>query len=248
VICDQAEWLHGYLDGELDAVRAAEFEAHVETCPPCARALARERSLQRALREADLYALAPSSLEARVRTAIRRPARAEAPRQALWRNLAVAASLVVALIAIWQTVPAWREAAATRALAAEVLDAHLRSLQLTRLTDVASSDRHTVKPWFVGKLDFSPEVVDLASDGFPLTGGRLDVVGGQSVAALVYLRGNHVINLFVWPSDKPDVALRSSTQHGYTLIRWTRAGVCYWAVSDVAAAELEEFARRRATS
>jgi anti-sigma factor RsiW len=248
MICDRAEWLHGYLDGELDAVRAAEFEAHIEVCSPCARALATERNLQRALREGDLYAPAPASLHARVRSAIRQSPQTEVPRRAFGRQLAFAASLVVALVGLWQTVPAWREDVAARALATEVLDAHLRSLQLTRLTDVASSDRHTVKPWFVGKLDFSPEVVDLASNGFPLSGARLDVVGGQSVAALVYLRRKHVINLFVWPSEKPDVALRSSTQRGYTLIRWTRAGMCYWAVSDVAATELEEFARLRSTS
>jgi anti-sigma factor (TIGR02949 family) len=248
VICDQAEWLHGYLDDELDAVRATEFEAHLEACSPCARALATERSLRRALREGDLYALAPPSLQARVRRTIRRRPRADMPRRALWRHLAVAASLVIVLVGLWQAVPAWREDVAARALAAEVLDAHLRSLQLTRLTDVASSDSHTVKPWFVGKLDFSPEIVDLASDGFPLAGGRLDVVGGQSVAALVYLRRKHVINLFVWPSDKPDVALRSGTQRGYTLVRWTRVGMCHWAVSDLAASELEEFARLRSSS
>ncbi len=121
---------------------------------------------------------------------------------------------------------------------------HLRSLQLTHLTDVASTDQHAVKPWFVGKLDFAPAVVDLASDGFPLVGGRLDVVGGQSVAALVYARRKHVINVFVWPSETSDAALRSGAERGYAWIRWTRRGMRFWAVSDVATVDLEEFARR----
>jgi anti-sigma factor RsiW len=155
----------------------------------------------------------------------------------------VAASLMLVSFGLWRTVPGWREDVAEREVARQVLDAHLRSLQLTHLTDVASTDQHTVKPWFVGKLDFAPAVVDLASDGFPLVGGRLDVVGGQSVAALVYARRRHVVNVFVWPSDERDAALRSGVERGYTWIRWTRGGMRFWAVSDVAAPDLEELAR-----
>jgi len=150
---------------------------------------------------------------------------------------------MLVFLGLWRTVPAWREDVAEREVVGQVLDAHLRSLQLTHLIDVASTDQHTVKPWFVGKLDFAPAVVDLASDGFPLVGGRLDVVGGQSVAALVYARRKHVINVFVWPSEKSNAALRSGAERGYTWIRWTRGGLRFWAVSDVAAADLEEFAR-----
>lgn len=242
--CGQRQWLHGYFDGELDAARAAEFETHLQGCATCAQALAAQQGLRGALAAADLYARAPASLRARVRAELRRSRAAGAPRPLRWRSLAAAASVVLVLFGLWRTVPAWREDVAERELANQVLDAHLRSLQLTHLTDVASSDQHVVKPWFVGKLDFAPTVVDLASDGFPLVGGRLDVVGGRSVAALVYARRKHVINVFVWPSENSDAALRSGAQRGYAWIRWTRGGMGYWAVSDVAAADLEEFARR----
>jgi anti-sigma factor RsiW len=156
--------------------------------------------------------------------------------------LAAAASLVLVLVGAWQTV-AWRGDVAEKGFARQVLDAHLRSLQLTHLTDVASTDQHTVKPWFVGKLDFAPPVADFSAEGFPLVGGRLDVVGGRSVAALVYNRRKHVINLFVWPSEEADAAPRSGVQRGYAWIRWTRGGMSFWAVSDVAASDLEELAR-----
>lgn len=240
--CGQAQCLHGYFDGELDAAGAAEFEAHLDGCSACAQALAAQQSLRGALGAADLYAKAPAALRARVRTELPM-SRAVAPRRARWRSLGVAASLMLVLFGLWRTVPAWREGAAEREVARQVLDAHLRSLQLTHLTDVASTDQHTVKPWFVGKLDFAPAVVDLTSDGFPLVGGRLDVVGGQSVAALVYGRRKHVINVFVWPSESPDTALQSGAQRGYAWIQWTRGGMRFWAVSDVAAPDLEEFAR-----
>jgi anti-sigma factor RsiW len=239
--CGQAQWLHGYFDGELDAARAAEFEAHLERCPDCAQAVAAQQGLRSAFGAADLYSKAPASLRARVRAQLSMSRAALGPRRALWRSLGVAASLML-VFGLWRTVPAWREDVAERELARQVLDAHLRSLQLTHLTDVTSADQHTVRPWFVGKLDFSPAVVDLASHGFPLVGARLDVVGGQSVAALVYARRKHVINVFVWPSDKSDAALRSGAQRGYTWIRWSRGGMRIWAVSD-AAPDLEEFAR-----
>jgi anti-sigma factor RsiW len=240
--CVQAQWLHGYFDGELDAARAAEFEAHLDGCPSCAKALAEQQALRRALSAADLYARAPALVRTRVRTELPGP-RPVAPRRAPWLGLALAASAVLVSFGLWRSVPAWREDVAEREVARQVLDAHLRSLQLTHLTDVASTDQHTVKPWFVGKLDFAPVVVDLASGGFPLVGGRLDVVGGESVAALVYARRQHVINVFVWPSERPDAALRSGAQRGYTWIRWTRGGMRFWAVSDVAAPDLEQFAQ-----
>jgi anti-sigma factor RsiW len=239
--CRQSQWLHGYFDGELDAVRAAEFEAHLEDCAACTQALAAQQGLRRALAAGDLYAKAPASFRARLPTEIPE-SRERAPRRALGRGLGVAASLMLVFLGLW-TVPAWRENVAEGLVTKQVLDAHLRSLQLTHLTDVASTDQHTVKPWFVGKLEFAPEVVDLASDGYPLVGGRLDVVGGRSAAALVYARRKHVINVFVWPSEESKEAFRSGTERGYTWIRWTRGGMSFWAVSDVAASDLQEFAR-----
>lgn len=245
--CNQAPWLHGYFDGELDAARAAEFEAHLEGCGDCTRALAVQEALRKALGAPDLYAKAPGSLRSRVKAGLPTPRSALVPRGPYWRGLAVAASLTLVLVGAWQTVT-WRADVADKDVAKQVLDAHLRSLQLTHLTDVASTDRHTVKPWFVGKLDFAPPVADFAAEGFPLVGGRLDVVGGRSVAALVYNRRLHVINLFVWPSEEPDAAPRSGTERGYAWVRWTRGGMSFWAASDVAGSDLDEFARLVARS
>jgi anti-sigma factor RsiW len=240
--CGQAQWLHGYFDGELDAARAADFEAHLEGCPACARALAAQKALRTALGAADLYARAPAPLRARLRAQLSTPRAAFVSRGPSWRGLAAAASLVLVLVGAWRTV-AWRADVAEGEVAKQVLDAHLRSLQLNHLTDVASTDQHTVKPWFVGKLDFAPPVVDLSAEGFPLVGGRLDVVDGRSVAALVYNRRKHVINLFVWTSDEPDAAPRSGEERGYAWIRWTRGGMAFYIVSDVAATDLAELAR-----
>jgi anti-sigma factor RsiW len=240
--CTQAPWLHGYFDGELDAARAAEFEAHLEGCADCTRALAAQEALRKSLGAPDLYAKAPPSLRSRVKAEIAAPGHARHPWAAYGRGLAVAASLLLVLGGAWRTAT-WRAGVADRDVAKQVLDAHLRSLQLTHLTDVASTDQHTVKPWFVGKLDFAPPVADFAVAGFPLVGGRLDVVGGRSVAALVYSRRKHVINLFVWPSEESDAAPRSGTLRGYAWIRWTRGGMSFWAASDVAASDLEELAR-----
>jgi anti-sigma factor RsiW len=241
--CLQAEWLHGYFDGELDAARAAEFEAHLASCAGCTAALARQQVLRDAIGGAALYARATPSLRARVKGAL--PTRSAASRAGLllWPG-AAAAVLAIALFGLWQLRPGGSEAAAERPIVAAILDAHVRSLQPAHLTDVPSSDQHTVKPWFDGKLDFSPPVTDLASDGFPLAGGRLDVIGGRSVAALVYGRRKHVVNLFVWPSEgREATSARSGTAHGYRWTHWTRGGMSFWAVSDTAAADLEEFAR-----
>jgi len=240
--CNQASWLHGYFDGELDAARAAEFEAHLGGCADCTRDLATQEALRKALGTPELYARARASLRSRVKAQLSAPQTAHRPGGAYWRGLAAAASLVLVLVGAWQTAT-WRADVADRDVAKQVLDAHLRSLQLTHLTDVASTDQHTVKPWFVGKLDFAPPVTDFAAEGFPLVGGRLDVVGGRSVAALVYNRRKHVINLFVWPSNDSDAAPRSGTHLGYAWIRWRRGGMDFWAASDVAASDLEEFAR-----
>jgi len=239
--CTQAEWLHGYFDGELDAARAAEFEAHLAGCPACATALARQQTVRDAIAGASLYAPATASLRARVRTAL--PARRAAVRSGRLAWLAAAAAVVV-LVGLWPSGRLRPEPPPDRLVLASVLDAHVRSLQPGHLTDVLSSDRHTVKPWFDGRLDFSPPVADLASEGFPLTGGRLDVVGGRSVAALVYARGKHVVSLFVWPTEQAEAPGRSGSANGYQWAQWVRGGMSFWVVSDVAAEELAEFVRR----
>jgi anti-sigma factor RsiW len=148
------------------------------------------------------------------------------------------------LVGVWWFGPGKALSPSEPDMVASILDAHLRSLQLEHLTDVASSEQHTVRPWFDGKLDISPPVTDLASEGFPLTGGRLDVIGGRSAAALVYGRRRHIVNLFVVPAEEGHAGLaRSGIRQGYQWIHWNRAGMSFWAISDISAGDLEEFAR-----
>jgi mycothiol system anti-sigma-R factor len=240
--------IHGYLDGELDAVRAAEFERHLEQCPECVTALESQESLRSSLQRAELYEKAPAELRQRVLSSLR-PAAGPIPfvaprrRAAVAQWLAIAAVLLLLLYSGWRLFPGLGQKNDQTALAAQIVDAHLRSLEPGHLTDVISTDQHTVKPWFDGKLDFAPPVQDFAADGFPLTGGRLDVVGGRTVAALVYGRRKHFVNVFIWPSSNPDAAPSTGAQQGYHWITWQKNGMAYWAVSDTAAADLDELQR-----
>jgi mycothiol system anti-sigma-R factor len=240
--------IHGYLDGELDAVRAAEFERHLEQCPECVTALESQESLRSSLQRAELYEKAPAELRQKVLSSLRpaaEPIPFVAPRRraAVAQWLAIAAVLLLLLYSGWRLFPGLGQKNNQTALAAQIVDAHLRSLEPGHLTDVISTDQHTVKPWFDGKLDFAPPVQDFAADGFPLTGGRLDVVGGRTVAALVYGRRKHFVNVFIWPSSSPDAPPSSGAQQGYHWITWQKNGMAYWAVSDTAAADLDELQR-----
>jgi anti-sigma factor RsiW len=235
--------MHGYLDGELDLVRNLEMEGHLQTCPACAQALANHRTLQGALRNDAFYFKATTSLEARIRSSLKAAgSRTRPPRLRTWATLgAVAASIAI----VW-FVLGWMAAregqSAKDLLVREIVSSHVRSLMATHLTDVASSDQHTVKPWFKGQLDFSPPVKDLSKEDFTLVGGRLDYVGDRAVAALVYQHRKHFINLFIWPSGADSAASPAAlSQQGYQLIHWTEGGLTYWAVSDLNEKELEEF-------
>ena len=240
--------IHGYLDGELDAVRAAEFERHLEQCPECVTALESQESLRSSLQRAELYEKAPAELRQKVLSSLR-PAAGPIPfvaprrRAAVAQWLAIAAVLLLLLYSGWRLFPGLGQKNNQTTLAAQIVDAHLRSLEPGHLTDVISTDQHTVKPWFDGKLDFAPPVQDFAADGFPLTGGRLDVVGGRTVAALVYGRRKHFVNVFIWPSNNPDAPPSTGAQQGYHWITWQKNGMAYWAVSDTAAADLDELQR-----
>jgi mycothiol system anti-sigma-R factor len=240
--------LHGYLDGELDAARASEFERHLESCPECLAALEAQETLRSALQRAQLYETAPVALRRKIRANLSaakggkfglRLSPLRWPAVAGW--LAVAAAILLVAFVGWRMVSNFNDK--NQYEAAEMIDAHLRSLQSGHLTDVTSTDQHTVKPWFDGKLDFSPPVRDFANDGFPLQGGRLDVLHGRTVAALVYGRRKHVANVFVWPTSERDVAPRSGSQLGYQWVDWRKGGMEFCAVSDTPATDLDQLQR-----
>ncbi len=240
--------LHGYLDGELDAARSAEFERHLESCRECANTLAAEESLRSSLQRSGLYEQAPVSLRKKIRAELDGATSSPAPsRIPVWRWLAVAATILVVAAVSWYVWPrpgASDGAASAPFTAAELIDAHVRSLQPGHLTDVASTDQHTVKPWFDGKLDYAPPVKDYADQGFPLVGGRLDVLAGRNVAAIVYARRKHVINVFVLPTKEPDTPIHPpGLRQGYQWLHWRHQGMEYCAVSDVSLSDLHELAQ-----
>jgi anti-sigma factor RsiW len=242
MICDRAgAVVHGYFDNELDAAGAAEFELHLEQCSECIYALEELESLHASIGLAQLYEPAPDTLRKKILASLG-PARPVAvfPSRTVWRWLAVAAAILLATYASWRVTSLGRSGSYDAVLAAEIVDAHLRSLQPGHLTDVISTDQHTVKPWFDGKLDFSPPVQDFADQGFPLQGGRLDVVHGQAVAALVYVRRKHFVNVFVWPTDEKDRAPSSGSQQGYQWLEWRKGGMEFCAVSDAPPSALEQ--------
>ncbi len=236
-------WLSGYLDGEVDLVSAVAIEEHLKTCARCAQAYANQQALQAAIRGSGLYVPAPVALQKRIQTSVRQAdSSARAPWVVRRPWFGVAAALACVAILVWGLGRGWLAPAADDRLAAEVLAGHVRSLMTDHLTDVVSSDRHTVKPWFAGKLDFSPTVEDLASQGFPLSGGRLDYVDGRPVAALVYQHQRHIINLFSWPAPQAtDTTAAAEERQGYHVIHWTKGGMTYWAVSDLNIDELQAF-------
>ncbi len=234
--------LEGYLDGELDLLRNVEIEEHLRECPACSEVYQSHQALRSAVRAGAPYFKAPAELEKRVRSAVRQAAKAEpAPRATSWGWLSIAAAAAVVLVLVW-TLPRGLGPSGDELLTREVVSSHVRSLMAAHLTDVASTDQHTVKPWFNGKLDFSPPVRDAAKEGFPLVGGRLDYLAGRSVAALVYQRRQHFINVFIWPATPgADATEKTQARQGYNLVHWTRSGMTYWAVSDLNRSELQQF-------
>ena len=247
---DMKVLIHGHLDGELDAANSFEVEDHLRTCSACGGEYQRLQALRATLRDDGLRYRAPDALRARILGAIEPAANARAAPatthwwQRLWRDrhlglpaAAFAAGLAMVLILPRQSLD----------LEQELVSEHVRSLMANHITDVTTSDQHTVKPWFDGRLDFAPPVIDLASEGFALTGGRLDYIAGRAVAALVYKRREHLINLFIWPAERAGVGaerMQSSVNNGYNTLHWSGSGMTFWALSDLNADELQEFMRR----
>lgn len=235
--------LHALLDGELDAVHAAEVEARLAACPDCAADHARLLALRAALRGEGVKAAAPERLRARLQALTAAPVVALRPRTPSrvqpWAWMGGGAGMAVAACAalVMITAPMREQAALTDALVAS----HVRSLQPGHLIDVETSDQHVVKPWFDGRIDFAPPVVDLKDQGFALVGGRLDYVNRRTVAAIVYRRGQHLINLYVWPGDGRIGPEHIRAAQGYDLRHWRSGGMSWWAVSDVNPADLAAF-------
>jgi anti-sigma factor RsiW len=244
VNCARArDLLHPHADGELDVPASLDLERHLAHCPDCAGTNRRLRDLRSTLAAAP-YFKAPPALARQVRAATA-PAAPPPEQPARLRTLpfALAASLLL-VTALSFVILRYASAPAGDALGRELAAAHVRSLMADHLLDVPSSDRHTVKPWFAGRLDFSPDVRDLAASGFPLVGGRLDYLAGRPVAALVYRRGQHVINCFVWPAPpgSPHPPPTTTSAQSYAIVHFTHAGLTAYAISDANPYALEQFA------
>src|SRR3954464_9921737 len=244
--------MHGLLDGELDAANALTCEEHLTACSRCAAEYEAFQALRHAIRTGDARHRAPDALRSRVLAALDAASeaspgridnrRASPSQPSPWRRWTMATSglALAASLALFIAAPLRGPD-----LANELVAGHVRSLLVDHLTDVQTSDQHVVKPWFAGKLDFSPPVVNLASAGFPLVGGRLDYLSGHVVAALVFQRREHVINVFIWPGSAHSLQQSSRSddmpREGYHVLHWTEGGMNFWAVSDLNLPELRAF-------
>ena len=241
--CDEAEiLLQALIDGELDAGHARDVENHVEGCPRCAAMLRDYREMSKAMAEFGVHYTAPAALRARIEAALPQP-RPMQSRRAVLRGFAMG-SAVSALAATGLVAIVLRHDDMER-IQSEVVSAHLRSLQAGHLTDVISTDQHTVKPWFNGRLDVSPPVIDLTTQGFTLIGGRLDYVDARAIGAVVYRRRQHIINLFVSQTASTEHRpAKIETIQGFNIRHWSDRGLNYWAVSDLAKDELADFGEK----
>ena len=241
---DVQSLIHPFVDGELDVVRQIEFEQHLVQCRDCRERVKRLQSLRTDLSSPTLRYEPSASLMARVTLAA--PPIASQRR----RRMDAVSARVTSLLLLSGIVAAigfllfHTGSSAEAQLAELVVAGHIRSLQAEHLTDVASSDRHTVKPWFQGKIDFAPKVIDLSDEGFILSGGRLDYLTDRSVAVLIYHRRRHVINVFMWPTTNDrEISTQKLARNGYHLRQWQRSGMIYWAITDLNDAEFDDFVR-----
>jgi len=233
--------VHAYVDAELPAEIRREADAHLAGCEACRQLLAQEQQWRQAVRRAGRYHAAPELVRRRIIALARRQSPASS--RAGWGGWRIAASLLVT-VGLTSAITAYVSAPSPGTLLEqEIVAGHVRSLQMDHATDVTSSDQHTVKPWFNGKLDYAPPVEDFAAQGFPLAGGRLDYVDRRNVAALLYHHAKHPINLFILPTRAADSAPSAEVDNGYNLLHWTKDGMTFWAISDVQVSDLEELAR-----
>jgi anti-sigma factor RsiW len=243
MLCDETgELLGPALDGELDAAHVAQLERHLATCPACAAERQRLQALRSAVRSASYHRLAPGG-RAAILAALGSEAKPRPQaRAALPRRAAMAAAVALS-VGLSGGMGYWLGRSDRDNALQGIVGAHVRALQPGHAIDVVSADGHTVKPWFDGKVDFSPPVKDLGAEGFALIGGRLDYVQGRVAAVVVYRRRQHQIDLFVWP-EAGGGAPSDGTVDGYHGRHWTQDGFAFWAVSDLNDSELDEFVRR----
>ncbi len=263
--CEEAtKLMDGYLDGELDPITSQTIEEHLRGCPTCEQTYKANSALIRAMERATPYYKASAELRERIQSSLREEI-AEPPARKVvrdsqvlfrrrqpelrtillgtpWNWLALAAAIIFAAIITLNLMPRLQRPGNDQFLATQLIASHVRSLMANHLTDVASSDQHTVKPWLDAKLDFAPAVVDLSGEGFPLIGGRLDYLDNRPVVALIYQRRKHFINLFVWPAGPDTTRTPKAISHqGYQLLHWADSDFTYWAVSDVNEKDLQTF-------
>jgi anti-sigma factor RsiW len=241
--CEQSNSrLQAYFDGELDVTHSLDVENHLRECTECSRSYDGLKALRNSLRSDSLRFQPPAGLERRVKSAVRREAGKGAQRFR-WRWLVPALSAAMLLIVFGGYL--LTRSRSDDLVAGEIVSSHVRSLMTSgHLIDVPSEDPHTVKPWFDGKLDFSPPVKDLTTQGFALIGGRLDYIANRPVAALIYQRRKHQINVFIWPSPGGDTKTVAEVRQGYNLIHWAKSGMTFWAISDLNLAELQQLAEQ----
>lgn len=235
------ELLPAHVDGELDLVTAREIERHLVDCGECQRAEERINELRQALTSEAAEFRVPAHLRRNIRAALRREEGTERANPAFWPIFAASAAFAVLILGLilFQTGRSSHEST----IVDEVIANHVRSLLATHLVDIASSDQHTVKPWFDGKIDFAPDVHDFAMSGFPLVGGRLDYLNGKTAVALIYQRNKHPINVFIEPNaESGETSPVSTTRHGYNVLSWNHRDMKYWAVSDLNETELRQLA------
>jgi anti-sigma factor RsiW len=241
---DTRALISAYIDSELDPVSSLDLEGHLHECSICSREYENQRALHLAIRSAELWFDAPSDLESRVRTSLGRTNKSNAKPFLLSWRWAIAGASVAATMILALSIALISNGQRGDLVAQDLLSSHKRSLMPGHTFDVPSTDQHTVKPWFNGKVDFSPPVKDLSGLGFSLMGGRLDYVADRPVAVLVYTRGLHTINLYIWPSNTGANASEEATaRQGYNMIHWTKEGMTFWALSDLNPAELRDFVK-----
>jgi anti-sigma factor RsiW len=240
--------LHLFADGELGAVRRWRLDRHVAACDACAGQLSSLQSLRAGLRASLPYHRAPPALAARIGATLAREAAPPVPerrrRSARLPVLGTGFAGALAGVALTLLVTGGTPLTPSSGADSDLIASHIRSMMGEHLTDVRTSDRHTVKPWLSARLDVSPPVRDLASDGFPLVGGRLDYINGHPAAVVIYRRREHVMNLFAWSSSGADQPMRVSSRQGFNVVAWKQGGTDFAAVSDVDATELKDFATR----